>query len=839
MTQLPIDALLPAIGAALAKQPNLVLTAEPGAGKTTRVPGSLLGPASSGRPGQAPAQIVVVEPRRLAARLSALRVADERGERIGGRIGYQVRFDERTSATTELSYVTEGILLRRLLSDRSLSTVRAVVLDEFHERSLQSDLLLACLRQLQREHRPGLQLIVMSATLDAEPVAAFLGDCAVVHAPGRLFPIDLVYAPLTSGAPLEDQVATAVRHALASHDGDVLVFLPGMAEIRRAAARLGELPGALVLPLHGSLSPEAQDLAVRPNALRKVILSTNVAETSITIDGVTAVIDSGVARVAGHSSWSGLPTLKVQKISRAAAAQRAGRAGRTRPGHAYRLYTQPDHDSRPAHEVPEIRRADLAEPLLLLQALGVGAPAAFPWFEAPPVEALAGAAELLDRLGAVREGALTELGARLAALPLHPRLSRVLLAGEARGVGREAAGLVALLQERELARPGEAESADSDPLWALERFEEAARDRFSPQALQRAGIDVGAAQAVARTAEQLVRRLTAGAARGPVRDVHVALRLSLLAGYPDRVARRRKPGHDELLLSGGGTARLSSQSLVKQAQLLIAIDAEEQRRPGESALGWIRSASAIEVEWLLDLFPERLREERRVHFNAEAERVDVDSQLWYDGLLLEDSRSPPTGDEMSCALATAALDRGPAAYASEGEPAQTLARVRFVREVLPELGLPPLGPDEVTAAVRALAVGRRRFAELREGNLIEVLLAGLTPSQRQALEVAAPGSVLLPGGRRALVHYEVDRPPWIEARLQDFFGWTEGPKLAKGRVPLTLHLLAPNKRAVQVTGDLSGFWQRHYPAIRKELMRRYPRHAWPEDPRRPLLPRSP
>jgi len=848
---LPIDPLLPEVVASLARGRNLVLTAEPGAGKTTRVPPALLGGL------KAEEGIVVVEPRRLAARLSAVRVAEERGpelgSQLGGVVGYQVRFDERSSAATRLLYVTEGILLRRLLSSSGPpggaggpagrvpaeesplppAVPRIVVLDEFHERSLQSDLLLAFLRQLQLGSRPDLSLVIMSATLEAEPAAAFLGDCPSMHAPGRLFPIEIIHAPTFDPAPLEEQVATAVRRALSEDDGDILVFLPGMAEIRRCATRIGSPPDVAVLPLHGTLPPEEQDRAVRPNSRRKVILSTNVAETSLTIDGVTVVIDSGLARIAGHSSWSGLPTLKVQKISRASAAQRAGRAGRTQPGRVFRLYTKVDHDARPSHETPEVRRADLCEPVLLLRAFGVREPLSFGWFEAPPREAIEAADELLARLGAVAGNELTPLGQRLATLPLHPRLGRVLLEAERRGAGRTGAELVALLQERDLATPGESETGDSDPLWALEQ-------------LQRGQGDRGVVQTVRRSAGQLTRLLatpppsaltpppfTGEAGRGVSSS---PLQISLLTGYPDRVARRRRPGSDELLLSGGGTARLSRQSVVKEASLMVAIEAEEQRRAGESAIGVIRSASAIEPEWLLDLFPERLRDEQRVRFIADAERVDVDSLLFYDDLVLEESRGTAAdSDAVSTALAEAALERGPSAYlphdAPETEPARTLARLRFAREALPELELPEVGMDDVARTVRSLAAGKRRFDDLREGNLLEVLLSALDHKQRAAFEAAAPDSIALPSGRRVRLEYEDGKPPWIESRLQDFFGWTEGPRLAKGRVPVTLHLLAPNKRAVQVTGDLKGFWERHYPAVRKELMRRYPRHAWPDNPR--------
>jgi ATP-dependent helicase HrpB len=841
---LPIDPLLPEIVAALRRSPSLVVEAPPGAGKTTRVPRALhdAGLAGAG-------EVVILEPRRLAARLAARRVAEELGERAGETVGWQVRFEDVSSPRTRIRYVTEGLLTRRLLADPALRGVGAVVLDEFHERHLQGDLALALLRRLQRTARPDLRLVVMSATLDAAPVARYL-EAPSLRSEGRRFDVAVEHlSPEDAARPnvrLEEEVARAVKRLhREGAAGDVLVFLPGAAEIRRARdalAPFAESANVDVLPLHGDLPPDEQDRAVRPGARRKVILSTNVAETSVTIEGVVAVVDSGLARVASHSPWSGLPTLEVRKISRASAAQRAGRAGRTGPGRALRLYTRHDHDARPEFDVPEVLREDLSETLLALA--GSGAAEGFEWFEPPPAAALDAARALLARLGAIdRAGAPTAIGRSMLRVPGHPRQGRLVAEAAARGAADEGALLAALLGERDLrdrrALEGGALPATgpSDLLELAHVFAEAARGRFDPDRLRRMGVSAAAAQAIERARRQLSR-----VARGLPRPAATpastddALLAATLAAYPDRVARRRASGSDEIVLAGGGSARLDPASVVRESPLLVAIDAEERRgdrRPGaRGAEVRVRIASAVTQELLLDLFPDALRYEDAVSWNAAAERVDASERLLYEDLVLEETRAPRADPvKVAALLAEQALARGPRAFAEDGALDRLLARTAFASQHAPDAGLAPASEADLAAALRELCAGRRSFAELREADLPGALLAGQDPRARAALERLAPERVTLPGGRTARIHYEAGKPPWVESRLQDFFGMAAGPAVAGGRVPVVLHLLAPNQRAVQVTTDLSGFWDRHYPAIRKELMRRYPRHSWPEDPR--------
>jgi ATP-dependent helicase HrpB len=818
-TSLPIDDHLPAIVASLQARPNLVLVAEPGAGKTTRLPAALIdAPFTRG------GQVLVLEPRRLAARMAARRIASELGEDVGERVGYAVRFERKISARTRVVFLTEALLTRRLLDDPQLRGVSCVVLDEFHERSLHTDLGLALLRSLQQRARPELRIVVMSATLDAERIAQFL-DAPIVSVPGRTHPVTIAHLDRPDERRLEDQVAGAVRKLCVNGlDGDVLVFLPGAAEIRRAEQSCTPLIDAFKVELamlHGDLPPAQQDRAVSPGkpGRPKVVLSTNIAETSLTLEGVVAVVDSGLARIAGHSPWSGLSTLSTGKISQASAVQRAGRAGRVRAGSCVRLYTKPDFDTRARFDTPELAKSDLCSVELTLRALFDGEPR-LDWFEPPPEAARTHAIELLERLGALSGTRLSVLGRSMLALPVHPRLARLGLALCERGFVDEAALLVALLSERDV-RVGQRSFAskrahdqvgESDLLARLDAIE-GARDR-SAESLRRHELDPGAVQAVFRTRDQLARAF-ASSQRTLDEPFERAVLVSTLLGYPDRVGKRRNAHGADIVLSGGGSAALAPASVVKEAELVVAIEAEER---GRGAL--VHAASAIEAEWLLEYFPERVRSERTVSFAGE--RIEVSEALLYDALVLDASKRPATASpDVAQALAKAALARGAAAPWDVDAVEDLRRRVEFARAHGAKLeGL------DVEAALVAHCADKVSFEELRADPFELALQRRLDPLRIHEL---APARVRLQQGRELKVHYELDRPPWIESRLQDFFGLLDGPRV--GAAPLVLHLLAPNQRPVQVTTDLKGFWDRHYPSVRKELMRRYPRHSWPEDPR--------
>jgi ATP-dependent helicase HrpB len=823
---LPIDPVLPEIVRLVQAEGAVVLEAPPGAGKTTRVPGALLG--GLGGDGE----IVVLEPRRLAARMAARRVADERGERLGDTVGYQVRFEDVSSARTRIRFVTEGVLTRRLVSDRALSGVDAVVLDEFHERHLHGDVALALVQRLRRTTRPDLRVVVMSATLGTSKVGEFLG-AATVRSEGRLFEVAVEHAQAADDRPLALQVASAVRSALsASADGHVLVFLPGASEIRKAreaCARIAEEHDARLLPLHGDLSPAEQDRAVGPSRERKVILATNVAESSVTIDGVVAVVDSGLARVVEHAPWSGLATRKTSKVSRASATQRAGRAGRTRPGRCLRLYTQADFTARREHDAPEIARAELSQTYLELavaRALDVD------WFERPPDAAMRAARTLLEQLGALdAAGAVTALGDRMARTPLHPRQARVLIEAEARGVADDGAVVAAILGERDLRmeqrasfgqgpRGRDAATEPSDVLALLALYREAEASGFSDSILRTLDLDRSKTRAVSRAAERLApRRVRSGELT--VAEADEALLRAVLSGYPDRVARRGRGR--ALALAFGGSAELSEGSVVRDAPWMVGVDADVER--GKVL---VRLASAILPEWLIDLAPDLIVEEETVTWDTAAERVRERSRMTWGGLVLGESEGKADGEAAGRVLAKAAGELGWRAFDPSGAVARWLERARLVAA---HLGEAAPGEDDAARALAAMCSGRRSLAEVRAASLLRQVEATVSPALASRLRALAPERVELPGGRSLEVHYEPGKPPWVQSRLQDFFGMADTPRLVDGRVPLVVHLLAPNGRAVQVTTDLAGFWTRHYPTVRKELARKYPRHPWPDDPR--------
>jgi ATP-dependent helicase HrpB len=765
---LPVDALLPEIVSALRRGNSLVIEAPPGAGKTTRVPPALLtfGP------------VIVLEPRRLAARMAARRVAAELGEKPGETVGYQVRFEEIAGPRTRLRFLTEGVLTRRLLGDQSLQGTAVVVLDEFHERHLDTDVALALLRRLQQTTRPDLKLVVMSATLDAGPVAAFL-QAPVIRSEGRLFDLSIEYTP-HSAAPLEAQVSQAVQR-LGKLDADVLVFLPGASEIR-ACMRTVQAGGAMLVPLHGDLSPAEQDKAIAPADRPKIILSTNVAESSVTIEGVTAVIDSGLARIVKDSPWTGISSLEVTRISKASATQRAGRAGRLRPGRVIRLYSADDFHRRPSQDAPEILRRELSQTLLDLCVMGVRNPA---FLDEPDAASWTAAGELLRRLGALdASGAITDVGRRMARLPLHPRLARIAVEAEARGVARTGAAIAAVLSAGERLRDIPKEHAPSDLIVLAE-------SDWQPN--------------TRRIYDQLLRLLSTRQTER--RDEPVLI--SILAGFPDRVGRRVRDS--EVLLASGGSAQLAAGSAVGAHEFLLAVDVEERRDRG---LPLIRLASAIEPEWLLDLYPERIEERERLEWNRTAERVESSSAMLYDGLAIDESRSHrPDPTEAAELLARKAMEAGVSHFVDSDVLAQLRARAAFACIPFPDLG----------TMVREAAFGSLSFRDLEQAGLLDQIRARLP-----RLDELAPERYRLPGGRNARIFYAEGQTPWIESRLQDFFGMEETPKV--NGVPLVVHLLAPNQRPVQMTTDLAGFWQRLYPQVRKELMRRYPRHAWPEKP---------
>ncbi len=814
---MPIDPTLPALLAALRAHGHAVLQAEPGAGKTTRVPVALLhdNPHATG-------EIWVVEPRRMAAMLAARHVAEELGGKAGGTVGYRVRLDERVGPDTRIVYATDGLLLRRLLADPHLRGIDAVILDEFHERRLVGDLLALLVRRLRQTTRPDLRLLVMSATLDTAAVSQWLGNAPVLTATGRQFPVTVEFAATLDQRPLEEQVAGAVRRLLAEQlDGDVLVFLPGAAEIRKCERALAGLAGQHDLalrPLHGSLAIDEQERAIAAERQRKIVLATNIAETSVTLPRVVAVVDSGLARVAKHAVWSGLPSLQLARISQASATQRAGRAGRVRAGRCLRLYTQHDHDTRPVFDVPEIKRADLAEALLVLRALDVPL-AADLWLTAPEPQQVEQALELLRQLHAFAGEQVTPRGREMLRLPLPPRLARLVLAAAELGIAEEGCLLAALLADGAPRLEGDvgvlATHGHSDLVVLLEQL----RRRRDSQ--------------VEQAARQLRGQLGHGARASLTMAREDAIGIAVLAAFGDRVAKRRQAGSLDVELAGGRPAKLDSRSHVTEAEWLVAVDAEE-RRDGKGAATVVRLAQGIEPSWLLDLFADQIETHTRLTWNATRGRVMAEERMLYRGLVLDASVAPAKPSPEAAALLLDQVNAAGLGAIADAEALERLQhRLDFART---QAGVPlPDLPSLMAASLAELCATRTSLAEVREADLFSILrhqvALSLNGQGQVRLDAAAPETAALPGGRKVKIHYLPNQPPWLESRLQDFFGQADGPKVAGGAIPVVLHLLAPNMRPVQVTSDLAGFWTRHYPAVKKELQRRYPRHAWPDDPR--------
>jgi len=826
---LPIDGVLPELVAALRAHPCAVLEAPTGAGKTTRVPPALLDAGLAGS-----LRVVMLEPRRLAARAAARRIAFERGVELGAEVGFHVRFERKASRATRILVVTEGLLVRYLQDDPFLSDVGVLVFDEFHERSLHVDLALALARRVQVDARPDLRIVVMSATLRAARIAEWLGDAPIVKSLGRLFPVDVTYLDREPDRFVDREVALGVEKALAATEGDVLAFLPGLGEIRRtkdALATLASRRGVRVHELYGDLPAADQDAVLRPGTTRKVILATNVAETSVTVEGVTAVVDSGLARRSRHDAAVGLDRLELVRISRSSADQRAGRAGRTQPGICLRLWTEGVQRSLQDEDDPEIRRVDLAGPVLQLLAFGERDPAAFPWFDAPPKLALEAATTLLARLGATDSSGITELGRTLSRFGAHPRLARLLVEGHARGIVFDASLAAAMLQERDpfLRHPSQrnARRSDSDVVDRVRALRAFDRGGSSPAAPGE--LNVGAARFVLRAAEDFARE-TARALGDAGSDEHdeEALMRALLAAWPDRLARRREPGSRRAVMEGGRGVRLADESGVVDHDLFVCVDLDGGER-GERAEALVRQASAVEREWL---DPASIRAESGVRFDAATGRVRaLRRTVWNDLVLDEVETGAASEDDVATALAAAASeDLARFLPLEDPDAANVLTRVRSLRAWIPEIGLPSFDDAELRALLPDFARGCRSLADLKRKDLATFLLERLPWDQRRALEEHAPERLAVPSGNSIRLTYEPGRPPVLAARIQELFGLAETPSVARGRVRVVVHLLAPNGRPQQVTDDLASFWSNAYFEVRKDLRARYPRHSWPEDP---------
>ncbi|MDX1369854.1 ATP-dependent helicase HrpB [Pseudomonas sp.] len=836
MNSLPIDVLLPALRQALASRHEAVLEAPPGAGKTTRVPLALLD-----EPWLVGQRIIMLEPRRLAARAAADRLASELGEAVGETVGYRIRLDSKVGPRTRIEVVTEGILARRLQDDPALEGVGLVIFDEFHERSLDADLALAlCLngRSMFRGEdsgEPALKVLLMSATLEGEKLAALLDDAPVLRSEGRMFPVELRWgAPYQVGEWLEPRVVQTVLQALADEPGSLLVFLPGQAEIRRVNEQLAEaLAGRseiLLCPLHGELDLSAQRAAIEPAPAgkRKVVLATNIAETSLTIDGVRVVVDAGLARVPRFDPGSGMTRLDTQRISRASATQRAGRAGRLQPGSCYRLWSKHQHEQLAAYATAEILQADLAGLALQLARWGV-TPAELAWLDPPPAAAYAQATDLLTRLGALdQRGGLTAHGQAMAELPAHPRIAHLLLRGQALGLGALACDLAALLGERDILRGAGADLHSRIAL--LGGASKAAR-----------GSQRSAGQGGVQRARQLARQfqgyLKRTAVTAPVSDPeHPRWLGALLAfAYPDRVAQQRRAGGAEYRLANGRAALFAEADALMKHEWLVLADLGSRQGQREER---IYLAADLDPQLFETVLAEQVSVHEELDWDEREGVLRAERQRKVGELVLE--REPLTGlDEAARSHALLGLVRrkGLELLPWNPELRQWQARVALLRELdLAAKGVSEW-PDVSDAALLAsledwlqpyLGKVKRlsHFANLDLSGLLKNLLPWPLP---QRLEELAPRSLQVPSGSRIGLDYS-EQPPVLAVRLQELFGLAETPRIAGGRQVVKLHLLSPARRPVQVTQDLGNFWRSTYAEVKKDLKGRYPKHYWPDDP---------
>jgi len=844
---LPVHDIRPELEAALDKQNRLVVEAPTGSGKSTQIPQWLIE--------RLPGKVLVLQPRRLAARMLAARVASERGGRPGGEVGYRIRFDNKTGPDTRLVYVTEGMLMRQLLGDPTLEGVSAVVFDEFHERSLNTDLALARLRELQRDGRPDLKLVVMSATLDATTLIEYLAPCKRLVSDGRTFPVDIEYRPPrrapTPPRPGEEfpvwDLALDAFEEIANHteSGHILVFMPGGYEIRRTIEVIERSSYARdfdVMPLHGRLTPADQDRAVAPSDRRKVVVSTNVAETSLTIDGVRAVIDSGLVRLAKFDPHRKIDTLTIQKISKASANQRAGRAGRTSNGVCFRLYGEREFGRRDPQELPEVQRVDLAEAMLALAGGGFD-PETFPWFERPDDVRMETAKDLLLYLGAMRTGApgsthITDLGRRMLAFPLHPRYARLLLAADELKCVPEAALAAAIAQGRpfwleqqdrrvEEARRQWIDKSPKCDFTHLFRAWQYARDaRYDRDACEQRGLHANAAREVDKLFRQL---LDIAKRQGLTTDSkpssELKLRRALFRAFSDQLAIRRDKGTGRCHLVGKRKGKLGRNCRVKEAELLVATEISEiEGRDLNVLLG---RTAAVEMAWLWQDFPELMRDEEEVRYNARTKRVLAERKTLFGDLVVETVDGGEPSEEAAAGfLANEILEGNLKLKHWNDTVQQWIARVNTLAEFAPELGYTAITEEDLRLILEQLCLGAKTHKEVRDRSPWNELRGWLAPGLPKRLDHFAPEKIDLVSGRHGRVRYNTGETPIVSARIQELYDTTGKITIADGRITCRVEILAPNMRPQQLTEDLDSFWENGYPMLKKELRGRYPKHEW-------------
>jgi ATP-dependent helicase HrpB len=827
LPELPVRQALPELLQALDQQGTAVLSAPTGSGKTTLIPLLLLD-----RPWLAGQRILMLEPRRLAARGAAGYMAQLLGERVGERVGYRVRLDNRVSARTRIEVITEGILTRRIQQDPLLDGVGLIVFDEIHERSLHSDLALTLALDVRRSVRPDLRLLAMSATLAGEPLSRFLDAAPRIESLGRSHPVEVEYLPrlAAQGGPVE-VCLKGIGRALRERAGDILVFLPGGGEIRRLATRLEGLAadqGLLVCPLYGDLGFEAQQQAIRPDpeGRRRLVLASSIAETSLTIEGIDTVVDSGWGRMPRFDPNSGLGRLVTLRVSRASADQRAGRAGRLGPGHCYRLWDHATQQALRPHDDPEILHADLAPLALELARWGEPDPSRLSWLDPPPAGAYAQARSLLRALDAVDpKGRITPDGERMARLPLHPRLAHMLLQAQEQGQARLASDLAALLNERDPIRagPGGERSCDIEDrlrLLALWR-------RDGDAALRASGVSAAACGRLDRIGRQWRRNL----GTTPETDSAAWSPGALLAlAYPDRIAKRRAGAGSGYLLASGRAASLPEQDGLNASEYLVAAALDAGQTQGR-----IHLAAALAESELRALLGSHISVSERVFWDAERELVAARREERLGALLLNAEPLPrPDPQRVRPVLLDAIRSLGLDCLPWSPQARDLQARIAFSAALEPEEGWPQTENARLLAELDKwlgpFLGDIRRRSDLERLDLAEILRQRMDWRQQRRLEELAPTHLQVPSGSRKRLDYSGEGPPALAVRLQEMFGQAETPRIGAGRVAVVLHLLSPAQRPIQVTQDLRGFWDRTYTEVKKELKGRYPKHHWPDDP---------
>jgi ATP-dependent helicase HrpB len=811
----------------ISETPNAVLHAPPGAGKTTRVPLALLELPELKR-----GRIIMLEPRRLAASHAAWYMARSLGEAVGETVGYTIRFERRVSPCTRIEVVTEGVLTRRLQKDPCLEGVGMVIFDEFHERSLHADLALALCLEVQREVRPDLRILVMSATLDCTPVSELLGGAPVIVSEGKSFPVEVKYLENIGRTSLPQHMLSAIRTALSECEGDILAFLPGSPEIRdcmQLLLRENVAQSLLICPLYGDLPFHEQELAIKPSGKRKIVLATNIAETSLTIEGVRAVIDSGLSRMVRHDQSNGMNRLVTVRESKASAEQRRGRAGRLAPGVCYRLFGSHSFAAMTDFPPPEIALSDLSSLMLELAVWGVNEPSSLSWLDAPGESAINAGRQLLVELGAVdRNGFSTAIGRKMAEFPVHPRLARMLIRGMETGFAGVAACLAALLGERDILRYGPGETATVCESDLLERYEMlCGKNIRSDDRLQQSAL-----RAVERSAVQLARLAGCKSGNNETGQIpdHADIARLLLSAYPDRIARRREDGSNRYLLATGRGARLSPRSGVRNRELIVAVNVDS----GEKREGVIYQASALTEELVRSECGQLIEKKKNIAWDSELERVLAWEDEVVGAVAITRRQVTPADEEAITVLLDVIRSSNLQCLNWSRSLRMLLGRTRLMCRFFPEGNWPDTGNDRLLATLPEwfgpFLAGARSMRDLASVDLMSAIRSLFTREQLRLLDELVPTHVSVPSGHKIEIDYDSEEGPVLSVKLQEMFGLADSPLVAGGKVRLLLHLLSPAGRPVQVTRDLKGFWESGYREVKKDLKGRYPKHPWPDDP---------